>query len=161
MAATVQHYLQDMIAGNWDERLGSMYGEARISEQKDRYAKLLSRASKQLQGDVVLVSACGRDELGGNHTDHNHGNVMAAGVHLDHLAVATKEDEMWVNISSEGFPGIEVDLNNLSINEAEFGKPEAIIRGVAAELKQAGYKICGFSAVVTTFISGLKRPSST
>ena len=95
---------------------------------------------------IKTFKAPGRTELGGNHTDHQHGKVLAAAVNLYITAEAEPTFDNIVRISSEGYPDIEVDLRCLEPSEAEFGTSAALVRGVAAGIKYAGGSIGGFSA---------------
>ena len=89
--------------------------------------------------EVVMLSSPGRTELGGNHTDHNNGRVLAAAVSLDCLGVARPRDDRVVRLVSEGFGRtFEVDLSRLDPREAEEGQTEALIRGVGAGLAGEG-----------------------
>jgi galactokinase len=98
---------------------------------------------------LTLVSSPGRTELGGNHTDHNHGRVLAGAVHLDCLAAFTRSGNQVVTIHSHGFAKpIVVDLSDTQPHEKEQGTPQALVRGVAHAMKQFGYEIEGFDACV-------------
>ena len=140
------------------ERLGVLYGkdETTVSRQQERYAALI-RKHRELFGDrgqIELVSAPGRTEIGGNHTDHNHGRVLAAAVNLDALCAVTPRNDLKVNFYSEGYPSIEMDLTDLSVHPEETGTTTALIRGVAAGMAEAGYRIGGFDAAVTSTVAG-------
>ncbi|QGY41976.1 galactokinase [Pseudodesulfovibrio cashew] len=101
-------------------------------------------------GPAVLVSAPGRTELGGNHTDHNHGVVLAAAVSFDCLAVARASEGNRIRVKSEGFGGtIEVDCADTAPRKTEEGTPEALIRGVVHGFAQAGHVVGGFDACVS------------
>ena len=95
---------------------------------------------------MQIFRAPGRTELGGNHTDHQHGKVLAAGIDLYITAEAEPSDDDIIRINSEGYPDIEVDLNCLEPSEAEYGTSSALVRGVAAGIKDAGGTIGGFTA---------------
>lgn len=95
---------------------------------------------------IRRFKAPGRTELGGNHTDHQHGKVLAAGIDLYITADAEANDSNIVKISSAGYPDIEVDLGALKPSEAEYGTSLALVRGVAAGISKAGGRIGGFSA---------------
>ena len=140
------------------ERLGTLYGndEETVAAQQERYAALIRRHTETFGegGDIVLVSAPGRTEIGGNHTDHNHGRVLAAAINLDALCAATARDDMKVRFHSEGYPALEMDLTDLKPRREEEGTTKALIRGVAAGVQEAGYTIGGFDAVVTSTVSG-------
>lgn len=110
-----------------------------------------------------LFSAPGRTEIGGNHTDHNHGHVLAAAVDRDVLAAVCLRHDNRVVLSSDGFSLADVDLNDLVPHAEEFGMPQALIRGVAASLKEDGWNVGGFSAYVTSGIpvgSGLSSSAA-
>ena len=136
----------------------SLYGsgEKTLREQTGRYAKQI-RAHEALFGDrgeIRLISAPGRTEIGGNHTDHNHGRVLAAAVNLDTLCAVTARDDMTVRFHSEGYAPITLDLSELDVRPEEKGTTAALIRGVAAGMKDAGYRIGGFDAAVTSTVAG-------
>ena len=140
------------------EQLRFLYGddEQLVRKQRERYAALIRRHA-ELFGDretVQLISAPGRTEIGGNHTDHNHGRVLAAAVNLDALCAASPRDDLKVRLHSEGYDPIEMDLSDLSPRPEEKGTTAALIRGVAAGTAKAGYRIGGFDAAVTSTVAG-------
>ncbi|MGN1202263.1 MAG: galactokinase, partial [Eubacterium sp.] len=104
--------------------------------------------------DVLVLSAPGRTEICGNHTDHNNGKVLAASINLDAIAVAAKNDDNIVHEKSEGHSMNTVDLADLTPDEAYFGKSSSMIKGVAAGLNNYGYKIGGFDACTTSDVMG-------
>ena len=130
-------------------------GEELLQKQSDRYAALLKMHEETFHSDgkIAFFSAPGRTEIGGNHTDHNNGRVLAASVNLDILCVAGLRDDMTVRFFSEGRRPITMDLNTLDARESEKGTTVALIRGVAAGMKDAGYQIGGFDAVVTSDVA--------
>lgn len=141
---------------NFDEKLIMLYGEDALDKQKKRYAEA-EKKFVQLFGshdNMRIFSAPGRTEVGGNHTDHNNGCVLAAAVDLDAIAFVVPTDDNIVEIKSEGFEIAPVDLNDLSVHESEFGTSEGLIRGVAAGLKNEGCNICGFKAYSTSSVLG-------
>ncbi len=106
-----------------------------------------------------IFSAPGRTELSGNHTDHQHGCVLAAAVNREALAAVAENGTMTINLLSEGYPLCVVDLQDLSVHPEEAGKTAALIRGVAAKFAPFGLK--GFDAYVTsTVLSGSGLSSS-
>ena len=140
------------------EQLRYLYGEDEdlLGKQQERYAALIRRHA-ELFGDHTepqLISAPGRTEIGGNHTDHNHGRVLAAAVNLDALCAVTPRDDLKVRFYSDGYAPVEIDLSDLSVRQDEEGTTAALIRGVAAGMKQAGYRIGGFDAAVTSTVAG-------
>ena len=140
------------------EQLRKLYGsgEETIRFQRERYARLIRSYEEQFgaKDGIRLISAPGRTEIGGNHTDHNRGRVLAAAVSLDTLCAVTPRDDLKVCFRSEGYPAIEMDLTDLAVHPDEAGTTAALIRGVAAGMKEAGYRIGGFDAAVTSTVAG-------
>ena len=100
-------------------RVATLYGagEAVLAAQKERYGKLVERFEKRF-GDaqeLCFFSAPGRTEIGGNHTDHNNGRVLAAAVNLDTIACVAKTDDGVIVVDSEGFPPITVKIDELEV----------------------------------------------
>lgn len=128
--------------GLLDSSFTTLYGHEKIAVQKKRYLQLLAElATEKPNSQVVFVNAPGRTELGGNHTDHNHGCVLAAAVDLDCVAAVTPLESSEVILYSKEFPSpIKVDLDDLTPRPREHGTPEGLIRGVAAGIaKRKGY----------------------
>ena len=146
-----------------DERLLEIYVDnSLIEEQKARYIKALNNF-KELFGDDVdgIYSAPGRSEIGGNHTDHQHGEVLAASINDDAIAVVAKTDRNEVNILSEGYDMITISLSELDKIDSEEGTTHSLIRGVIAKTKENGHNIGGFNAYVTSnVLSGSGLSSS-
>jgi len=144
--------------------LTRLYGADGVSLQTERYLNLLDRFHQQFgDGEPALFSTPGRTEIGGNHTDHNHGRVLAASVNLDAIAAAMPSGDLRVTLISEGFEPFIVDLNTLTVNPDEEGTTEALIRGIAARFNELGYSIGGFSAVMTSDVltgSGLSSSAA-
>lgn len=108
-----------------------------------------------------VFSAPGRTEIGGNHTDHQHGCVLAAAVNLETVADVRLNgtDKIW--IQSEGYPAFSIDINDLAINEHEKNTTVALVRGVAAGFVQRNVKVQGFDAVIhSTVLPGSGLSSS-
>ena len=113
------------------------------------------------QGGTALFSAPGRTEIGGNHTDHQHGRVLCASVNLDMMACAAPNGQNVIRIRSEGYPMLEVGLDDLLPRADEAGTSAALVRGVAARITQLGYTVGGFDACVTSdVLSGSGLSSS-
>ena len=85
----------------------------------------------------------GRFEVLGNHTDHNHGLCLAATCNLEITAAVRRRDDLMMNLLSEGYPKLSIDLSNLDVDEKEYGNSSALMRGIARYLKDRGYKIGG------------------
>ncbi len=156
--------LKEKFAGlEYDSALARIYKAEDIAVQKTRYAALIAKFEELFGADreAEIYSAPGRTEVGGNHTDHNHGKVIAASVNLDAVAVVSKNDENIVRVKSEGYKIDAVDLANLGVMPAERGKSESLIRGVCAAFKNRGYNIGGFdAATVSDVLSGSGLSSS-
>lgn len=115
------------------------------------------------QTPTQYFSSPGRTEISGNHTDHNHGKVIAASINLDSIACVSKSDSL-VEIYSEGYDNpFFVNLNELDIVESEVGTTNALIRGIASGFVQKGFNIGGFKACVASDVlkgSGLSSSAS-
>ncbi len=150
--------------GAMDSRLRRVYvSDAEIKAQYARYTAVIDAFSELFSGerDIRLFSAPGRSEVGGNHTDHNHGRVLAAGINLDAIAAAAKNDEYIVRVKSEGYPMDVVGLSDLSVQESELGHSPALVRGVCQGFLNYGYKIGGFDATTASrVLSGSGLSSS-
>ncbi|OQB25420.1 MAG: Galactokinase [Firmicutes bacterium ADurb.Bin182] len=111
----------------------------------------------------IAVSSPGRVELIGNHTDHQHGCVLAAAIEKETLAAASRRFDMLAVIHSEGFKPFRVEFNCLSRQPGEEGSPASLVRGIGAKLKERGFKIGGFDAFITTEVppgSGLSSSAA-
>lgn len=138
------------------------YDESILETQKKRYIKAIENF-EHLYGakEIEIYSAPGRTEIGGNHTDHQNGKVLAASINLDAIAVVAKTDNTIVKVTSEGYPDLAIDISVLEPKKEETGKTQALIRGVAAGMKNRGYNIGGFEAFVTSdVLSGSGLSSS-
>ena len=108
-------------------------------------------------------SAPGRTEIGGNHTDHQRGRVLAGAVNLDTVAAVRPNGTTVIRILSEGYPQCEVDVTDLIPKAEEINTTMALIRGVAARFTQLGCKVEGFDAYVTSTVlpgSGLSSSAA-
>ncbi|MGN0549406.1 MAG: galactokinase [Acutalibacteraceae bacterium] len=157
--------LKEKIAsGDYDARLKEVYlSDKAVADQKERLAVIIDEYVT-LFGDnenIELFSAPGRTEVGGNHTDHNHGKVLAASVDLDTVAAAVKRDDSVIVEKSFNFDALEVDISDLNIHTEEFGKSSGLIRGMCAGFVEYGYKIGGFNAAsMSRVLSGSGLSSS-
>ena len=140
------------------QRLMHLYGnrDGMLLEQTARYTGILKRHEElfhETEQEVMLISAPGRTEIGGNHTDHNRGRVLAAAVNLDTLSAVSARNDLQVHLYSDGYAPLILDLNDLAVVESEKGTTAALVRGVAARMKELGYKIGGFNAAVTSSVA--------
>lgn len=111
--------------------------------------------------NLRVFSAPGRTEIGGNHTDHQHGAVLAGSLNLDVIGIAALNGTNKIRIKSEGYPMDEIDLDDIKVDEAKFGKSSALIKGVVAKFLEKGYKVEGFDAyTVSNVLKGSGMSSS-
>jgi galactokinase len=146
--------------------LKNLYGSDidQLRKQVDRYSGVLRRFEETFQHDqAALFSSPGRSEIGGNHTDHNHGRVLAGAVNLDNIAVAAKNNTNIVHILSLGYPQFEVDLSALNPDKNENFSSASLVRGICSRMKGLGFVIGGFNAVIDGEVpkgSGLSSSAS-
>ncbi len=140
------------------ERLKEIYGgdPEILSYQTARIEKAAADFSKRFPDtkDIHIFSAAGRSEIGGNHTDHQCGQVLAASLGIDSLAIATPVAENAITLYSEGYDTYTIDLSVLDPVASESGSTAALIRGVASGFAKKGYTIGGFKAYVTSDVLG-------
>ena len=155
-------------SGRFDNSFKSLYGCAGTHPEdcRPRYKHLVDGFQKSFGGearDFAFFSAPGRTELGGNHTDHQQGRVLAGSVNLDVIALAAKNDLGLVRIISEGFDPEEVDLSQLEPVDSEANTSAALIRGVCAAFKKRGWPVGGFDVYTTSNVlkgSGLSSSAA-
>ena len=143
--------------GTYDENLKAVYvTDKAVEEQKPRYVETLNDFGELFGYDreVNIMSAPGRTEVCGNHTDHNNGKVLAASINLDAIAVVSKNDDNIIRVKSKGHKMNVVDLDDLIPNEANFGSSTTLVQGVAATIKNLGYTVAGFDACTTSDVMG-------
>lgn len=163
--SAIEQLKQKLMAGEFDNAMKNVYVyENVLPEQRARYAKVIDDFVAQYGDDgrsVGLYTAPGRTEICGNHTDHNHGKVLAASVNLDAVAAAAPSADHVVRVKSAGFDIDIVDINDLNVHEDEKGHSAALIRGICARFVQLGYKIGGFDAATASrVLSGSGLSSS-
>ena len=138
--------------GMYDETLKDIYvDEKKIAYERERYIKAIESYTEHFgEGEVFVFSAPGRSEIGGNHTDHQCGEVLAASINNDVIAIVQNLEEPCVRVISAGYEMITIYLDDLCRREDEEATTTALIRGVLAKTKEYGYQIGGFQAVVTS-----------
>jgi len=163
------YILRDLIAKLQNDNIPALfelYGPETVvqSFQQQRYIDLLEEfQSKFPSPEVEIFSSPGRTEIGGNHTDHNYGRVLAGAVNLDNIAIAAPNHTDTVRIASKGYPSFEVDLTNLKPDENEYYTSASLIRGICARLQELGYRTGGFDACIDGGVpkgSGLSSSAS-
>lgn len=160
----IQKLKNAVMNGDYDARFKRIYvTDEAVADQHERYVSLAEDFARLFGEDreVRLFSAPGRTEVGGNHTDHNHGRVLAASINLDAIAVASKNDENVVRVKSRGYNMDVCDITDLEIKENEKGHSPALVRGMCAGFKKFGYEIGGFDAcTMSSVLSGSGLSSS-
>ncbi len=154
-----------ILRGKVDKTLARLYSDDAVQDQRGRYADAVKRFSDFFgkERDIRIFTAPGRTEIGGNHTDHQHGRVLAAAVNLDVLCVASPNNDGKIRVRSIGYPIEEIDITDLKLREKEKGKSVALIRGVASACAERGYKVSGFDCFTTSEVlkgSGLSSSAS-
>ena len=143
-----------------------LYGTdpAELKRNAKRYTDMLRQFNSAFGSrNVEFFSSPGRTEIGGNHTDHNWGRVLAGAVNLDNVCVAGKNDSNVIHILSEGYPRFDVDLSSLKPDKKEHLTSAALVRGICSRFKEMGYAIGGFDACIDGGVpkgSGLSSSAS-
>lgn len=156
MANTIE-LKQQIAQGEYDAAFAKLYGADAVQEQRKRYTDLIDEFEKKYGTNrtVRLYSAPGRTEIGGNHTDHNNGVVLAGSVNLDMVAVVSPNEENVIRVKSLGFDKIDdVDVTNLVPQPREAEHSASLIRGVAKGIVDAGGKVGGFDCYTTSDVLG-------
>lgn len=150
--------------GDFDAKLKDIYGSGEdvLDRQRDRYRKAVAKYEELFgAGDVEIYSAPGRTEICGNHTDHQHGTVLAASIDLDAIAVVGAADGDTVEFVSEGYDPIRFDSKDLAVTEDAKGTTAALLKGVIKGMQDRGYRTGAFRAYVTSeVLSGSGLSSS-
>lgn len=166
--ATSAQLKEQILAGEWDTALSGLYGEEPevLERQRQRYAAALEQFELYYGPgrQVHIYSAPGRAELGGNHTDHQHGYGLAAAVMLDLVAVASPSDDGFIRVKSRGFNKLDViDLSEAEPQQGESTHSASLIRGIAEGFRAVGKEIGGFDAYTASDVlrgSGLSSSAA-
>ena len=145
------------------ETLAGLYGAA--AEDGARRLGAVARTFEVTFGRAPadLFSSPGRIEIVGNHTDHNAGKVLAAAVNVDTVAAVSPREDGVIEVKSEDYPPMLVELSDVSFKASELGTSAALIKGVADFYMRAGVRVGGFSACMTSTVprgSGMSSSSS-
>lgn len=162
---STQTILSKLQNGAFDTLFVTLYGKDAVAAQRNRYIDAVNCYTNLFgeEDDLWLFSAPGRTEIGGNHTDHNRGCVLAGSVNLDIIAVASPTKETTICVKSDGYDMDSIDLDNLQVNKAQYNHSVALIRGVADRFNQLGYTVGGFRAYTTSDVlkgSGLSSSAA-
>ena len=128
--------------------------EPESPETQDSGKEKDAAGSASVSGRLALYSAPGRTELGGNHTDHQRGCVLAASVSLDLMAAAAPNGTSTVVLKSEGYDVLRIDIADETVHPEEVNQTASLIRGIAAAIRQRGYQPQGFNACVISDVPG-------
>lgn len=147
-----QKAIQNIENGGFSAIFSRLYGEENAAKQ--RYLGAVKRFAELYpsRNDVRIFSASGRTEIGGNHTDHQHGCVLAAAVNLDIIGVVSFHEDGVIRVKSEGYDAFSVDLNSVSDKSGKTGTA-AIVSGIAARFIERGAKIGGFDLYCTSEVA--------
>ncbi len=144
--------IEKIQSGEMDRTLLDIYvDESKVEYQRERYIKTIRKFEKCYGcGEVAIFSAPGRSEIGGNHTDHQHGEVLAASVNLDTLGVVRATGDNTIRVISDGGEEIVISLEDVSVKLKEKGTTTALIKGVVEGFAENGYQVGGFCAYITS-----------
>ena len=156
-----EHTLKLLESEKAKKLLGELYGKAAVAENQKRYEDLVGKFVKEFgEKDLYLFSSPGRTEISGNHTDHNHGKVLAGSINLDCVGVAAVNDTNFVNIVSETFnQSFTIDLNHLEPSDRMAGTVD-LVKGLLKGFEKFGYEVGGFDAYVTSNVISAAGVSS-
>lgn len=151
--------------GEMDGRLLDIYvDETKLEYQRKRYVNAIKQFETHYGlGDVVLFSAPGRSEVGGNHTDHQQGEVLAASINLDTIGIVKATSDNTIRVISDGYDEVIISLNDITIKPEEKGTTTALIRGVVAGFIERKFAVDGFCAYITSDVligSGLSSSAA-
>ena len=148
----IEILIRSFLDGAYDERLLDIYAdETKISYQRERYINAIKKFEQCYKpGDVELFSAPGRSEIGGNHTDHQNGEVLAASVNLDTIGIVKKTDDNVIRLVSDNYDEIIIRLDDVSVKEKEKETTKALIKGVVSGFLERKYAVGGFQAYITS-----------
>ena len=154
MMKSIPVWKQELSDGVHAARLASLYccAPAETASEAARYAAVLDRLEKTFgsHAEAGLYSAPGRTEIGGNHTDHQHGRVLAGSVNIDMIAAAAPNDKNQLRVQSEGYDLCVIDLNDLEARKEEENTTAALLRGECAAFTQRGAKLAGLDVYVSS-----------
>ena len=154
MMKSIPVWKQELSDGVHAARLASLYccAPAETASEAARYAVVLDGLEKTFgsHAEAGLYSAPGRTEIGGNHTDHQHGRVLAGSVNIDMIAAAAPNDKNQLRVQSEGYDLCVIDLNDLEARKEEENTTAALLRGECAAFTQRGAKLAGLDIYISS-----------
>ena len=156
MMKSIPVWKQELSDGVHAARLASLYccAPAETASEAARYAAVLDGLEKTFgsHAEAGLYSAPGRTEIGGNHTDHQHGRVLAGSVNIDMIAAAAPNDKNQLRVQSEGYDLCVIDLNDLEARKEEENTSAAILRGECEAFRQRGAKLSGLDVYISSSV---------
>lgn len=158
----MKNQIQKLKEDKGRELLASLYGRDQVEVQLERYEKLLQGYEKTFgdPGEVSLFSSPGRTEISGNHTDHNHGKVLAGSINLDCVGAACVNHSSQVRIVSETYDqDFTIDLNHLEPSAKKAGTID-LVKGLLKGFQESGYAVGGFNAYITSNVISAAGVSS-
>ena len=154
MMKSIPVWKQELSDGVHAARLASLYccAPTETASEAARYAAVLDGLEKTFgsHAEAGLYSAPGRTEIGGNHTDHQHGRVLAGSVNIDMIAAAAPNDKNQLRVQSEGYDLCVIDLNDLEARKEEENTTAALLRGECAAFTQRGAKLAGLDVYISS-----------
>ena len=154
MMKSIPVWKQELSDGVHAARLASLYccSPAETASEAARYTAVLDGLEKTFgsHAEAGLYSAPGRTEIGGNHTDHQHGRVLAGSVNIDMIAAAAPNDKNQLRVQSEGYDLCVIDLNDLEARKEEENTTAALLRGECAAFTQRGAKLAGLDVYISS-----------
>ena len=154
MMKSIPVWKQELSDGVHAARLASLYccAPAETASEAARYAAVLDGLEKTFgsHAEAGLYSAPGRTEIGGNHTDHQHGRVLAGSVNIDLIAAAAPNDKNQLRVQSEGYDLCVIDLNDLEARKEEENTTASLLRGECAAFTQRGAKLAGLDVYISS-----------
>ena len=154
MMKSIPVWKQELSDGVHAARLASLYccSPAETASEAARYTAVLDRLEKTFgsHAEAGLYSAPGRTEIGGNHTDHQHGRVLAGSVNIDMIAAAAPNDKNQLRVQSEGYDLCVIDLNDLEARKEEENTTASLLRGECAAFTQRGAKLAGLDVYISS-----------
>ena len=154
MMKSIPVWKQELSDGVHAARLASLYccAPAETASEAARYAAVLDGLEKTFgsHAEAGLYSAPGRTEIGGNHTDPQHGRVLAGSVNIDMIAAAAPNDKNQLRVQSEGYDLCVIDLNDLEARKEEENTTASLLRGECAAFTQRGAKLAGLDVYISS-----------
>ena len=154
MMKSIPVWKQELSDGVHAARLASLYccAPAETASEAARYTAVLDGLEKTFgsHSEAGLYSAPGRTEIGGNHTDHQHGRVLAGSVNIDMIAAAAPNDKNQLRVQSEGYDLCVIDLNDLEARKEEENTTASLLRGECAAFTQRGAKLAGLDVYISS-----------